>query len=176
VIYPLFFRNKPDGKLIPLIRKSAVSTAVICCILGTATIAARMIGSSGVAKALSTYIISVSSSKIIFLLFVNILLLLVGMFLDNISAILIFTPLLLPIAQYYGVDPVHFGAIVLLNTCIGLITPPMCGNVFLACGMTNTKMNEVIKPMIPFYICCLPVLLLTTYVPEISMFFVNMMR
>jgi C4-dicarboxylate transporter DctM subunit len=174
IIYPLLFNQKPTGKLIATTRKSAVSTASICIIIATATIVGRMIATGGVSTALINFLLSITNSKTVFLIIANLLLLLCGMFLETNSVIIIFTPLLVPIAKAYGVDPVHFGAIELLNLEIGLITPPFAANLFVACGMTKCRIDEVIKPLLPFYACCIPVLLLTTFVPDFTLFFVRL--
>ncbi len=90
------------------------------------------------------------------------------MFLETNSGILLFAPILIPMAEAYGVDPLHFGAILLLNLEIGLLTPPFAGNLFVGCKMTRTTIDEVLKPMLVFYTCCLPVLIITTFWPDFS--------
>jgi C4-dicarboxylate transporter DctM subunit len=175
VIYPVLFKSRPGSKFLPLARKSAISTAAICAIIATATIVGRMIATGGVSTALTNLLMSVTESKIVFLIIVNILLILCGMFLETNTVIIIFTPLLIPVVKAYGIDPVHFGAIMLLNLEIGLITPPFAANLFVTCGITKVKINDVIKPLFPFYACCLPVLILTTFEPDFTLFLVRIL-
>lgn len=174
VIYPVFFKMKPDGTLIRTVRQTAITTASICIIIATATILGRMIAMAGLTKALTGMLMSITESKYVFLIMVNVVLLLCGMFLETNSVIILFSPLFSPIAEAYGVHPVHFGAIMLLNLEMGMITPPFACNLFVATRMTGCRLDEVIRPLIPFYAACIPVLLLTTFVPEFSLFFVKL--
>ena len=123
----------------------------------------------GIATAIADALMHVTDSQVIFLILVNIILILVGMFMETTTAVILFSSLLAPIAEAYGIDLVHFGAIMLLNLEIGMITPPYAGNIFVACKMTKAPFNEVIKPLIPYYISCIIVLLITTFVPQFSM-------
>lgn len=169
VIYPLFFKQKPSIGILSTAKKSAMSCLTIGILVCTANVVARGISLGGVSQQLIDLLMGISDSKFVFLIAVNILLLICGMFLETNAAILLFAPMLIPVAQAYGVDPLHFGAIVLVNLEIGLLTPPFAACLFVGCKMTRTTINEVMKPMIPFYICCVPILLLTTYWPDFSM-------
>lgn len=169
VIYPLFFKQNPSIGILSTAKKSAMSCLTIGILVCTANVVARGISLGGVSQQLVDLLMGISDSKIIFLLAVNILLIIAGMFLETNAAILLFAPMLIPVAKAYGVDPLHFGAIVLVNLEIGLLTPPFAACLFVGCKMTRTTINEVMKPMIPFYICCLPILILVTYWPDFSM-------
>lgn len=169
VIYPLFFKQKPSIGIAATFKKSAISCLTIGILVCTANVVARGISLGGVSQKLIDVLMSISSSKFVFLVAVNILLLICGMFLETNAAILLFAPMLIPVAKAYGVDPLHFGAIVLVNLEIGLLTPPFAACLFVGCKMTRTTINEVMKPMLPFYACCLPILILTTYWPDFSM-------
>jgi len=169
VIYPLLFKQKPEQKLGPTVKLSAVTSVSIALLISSASIIGRMVAMGGIAAKVQAFMMEVTNSGAVYLIFVNLLLILVGMFLETNCGILLFTPILLPIAQAYGIDPVHFGAIMLLNLEIGLATPPFAANIFVACKLSKLRIDEIMKPMIPFYCCCLPVLLITTYWPAFSL-------
>jgi C4-dicarboxylate transporter DctM subunit len=175
IIYPLFFKMKADGSLASTARKTAITTASICIIIATATIFGRMITLAGLTETVTRFLMSITESKYVFLIVVNIVLLLCGMFLETNSVIILFSPLFSPVAVAYGVDPIQFGAIMLLNLEIGMITPPFAANIFVASRLTGCRLDEVIKPLLPFYAACIPVLLLTTFVPGFSLFFVRIL-
>jgi C4-dicarboxylate transporter DctM subunit len=103
------------------------------------------------------------------LLLINILLLGVGMFMDPVSAIVIVTPILMPVAQAIGVDPVHFGLILIVNMAIGMFTPPFGLNLFVATSIFNLPMARVVHGLIPFFLLYLLALMLITYIPAISL-------
>ena len=109
-------------------------------------------------------------NKIIFLLIVNIVLLLAGCFLDSTSALYIFTPLFVPVAQALGMSMVHFGAIMIVNLAIGLVTPPVGVNLYVACGIADVDLRKISVSVIPLLVASLIVLLLVTYVPSLSLF------
>ena len=105
----------------------------------------------------------------------NVILLLVGMFMDITPAILIFTPIFLPIAKNFGMDSVQFGIMLIFNLCIGNITPPVGNTLFIGCKVGKTSIEEVIKYLLPFYGGILVVLMLVTFIPEISLFIPKLM-
>ena len=148
---------------------SAVTTVTIALLISSASIIGRMVAMGGITAKVETFLMGVSDSKYVFLIIVNLILILVGMFLETNCGILLFTPIFVPIAQAYGIDPIHFGAIMLLNLEIGLITPPFAANLFVGCKLSKLRIDEIMKPLLPFYACCLPVLLITTFWPEFSL-------
>ena len=123
---------------------------------------------TGIPAAISSFLLQVSSSKLVILLIMNILLLIVGTFMDLTPAILIFTPIFLPICQSLGMNPVHFGIMLVFNLCIGNITPPVGNTLFIGVKVAKSKIEKVIKPMLPFYAAIIVVLLLVTYIPQLS--------
>lgn len=169
VIFPVFFKSKSESNFWTIIKQSAMTTASISIIISIATLIGRMISLGGIATAIADALMHVTDSQVVFLILVNIILILVGMFMETTTAVILFSSLLAPIAQAYGIDLVHFGAIMLLNLEIGMITPPYAGNIFVACKMTKAPFNEVIRPLIPYYVSCLSVLIITTFVPQFSM-------
>ena len=118
---------------------------------------------------ISNGILSLSDNKIVILLLINFTLLFVGIFMDMTPAVLIFTPIFLPIVTQLGIDPVHFGIIMILNLCIGLCTPPVGSVLFVGVGVANTSIQKVIKPLIPLFLAMIIALLLVTYIPALSL-------
>ena len=118
---------------------------------------------------ISSGILSLSDNKIVILLLINLTLLFVGIFMDMTPAVLIFTPIFLPIVTQLGIDPVHFGIIMILNLCIGLCTPPVGSVLFVGVGVANTSIQKVIKPLIPLFLAMIISLLLVTYIPALSL-------
>jgi tripartite ATP-independent transporter DctM subunit len=122
-------------------------------------------------QTVSNGLLSLSSNPFIILLMINLILLFVGVFMDMTPAVLIFTPIFLPIVtSQLGLDPIHFGIIMILNLNIGLCTPPVGSVLFIGCSVANMKIQDVIKPMIPFYIAMIVVLMIITFFPSITMF------
>ena len=118
---------------------------------------------------LSDWVLSISQDKIVILLIINVLLIFVGFFMDITPAVLIFTPIFLPVVTQIGIDPVHFGMMMILNLCIGLCTPPVGSVLFVGVGVSGTTIQKIIKPMIPFLIAMLITLLLVTIFPDITL-------
>jgi tripartite ATP-independent transporter DctM subunit len=119
---------------------------------------------------LTAALISLTASKFLLLILINLILLFVGTFMDMTPAVLIFTPILLPVVTELGVDPIHFGIIMVLNLCIGLCTPPVGSVLFVGCGIAKTRISEVIRPMLPLYAGMVFALFLVTYFEELSLF------
>jgi tripartite ATP-independent transporter DctM subunit len=118
---------------------------------------------------ISTVLLGISDNKIIILLIINLLLLFVGIFMDMTPAVLIFTPIFLPVVTALGMDPVHFGIIMVLNLCIGLCTPPVGSVLFVGVGVAQTTIQKVIKPLLPLFLAMIIALFLVTYFPELSL-------
>ncbi|MCD8349769.1 MAG: TRAP transporter large permease [Planctomycetaceae bacterium] len=173
VILPFFKKRWPDKKFFDLLSDSAVSSASVCAIICLAAITGRMIIFTRVPQDLTNVLHLLTSSKIVFLFLVNVILLIAGMFMETNSAVMLLGPILIPVAKSYGVDPVHFAAIVLLNMEICIITPPMAGNLLVACRVDNLNMDEVLGDLIPFFIAALVCLGIITYIPEVSLFIPN---
>ena len=118
----------------------------------------------------SNALLSLSDNKIIILLIINLTLLFVGVFMDITPAILIFTPIFLPVVTNLGVDPIHFGIIMVVNLCIGLCTPPVGSVLFVGVSVARIKIQDVLRPLIPLFLALIFVLFLVTYIPELSIF------
>jgi tripartite ATP-independent transporter DctM subunit len=113
--------------------------------------------------------LEITSSKYVMLMLVNILLLLLGTFMDMAPMLLICTPILLPVVTAFGVDPVHFGLLMIFNLCIGLCTPPVGTVLFIGCGVAKTSIGAVIRPLLPFFAMMIFVLLLVTFIPALTL-------
>ncbi len=174
VIFPLVFRSRTDSGFWRVTKASALTSAAIMMIIAFAHPVSEMITFTGISASLTEFMLKYTSSSKMFLLLVNIMLLVVGMFLETNTSILLFAPILVPVAKAYGVDPVHFSSIVLLNLEIGMITPPFAINLFTACRMLGVPIHQVLRPLLPFLLICLFVLGMTTYFPQLSLYVVSL--
>lgn len=155
--------------LMPLLRDSVSQTAVVMFIVGTASLFSWVLTVTGVASAASNGLINlVGDNKLLFLLIVNIILLIAGCLIDANSAMYIILPILYPVATSLGIDPIHLGAVMVLNMAIGLVTPPVGINLYTGCGIANISLKDISKAVLPFVVAALVVLVLVTYVPVIS--------
>ena len=119
---------------------------------------------------ISEALLSLSDNKIVLLLIINLILLFVGMFMDITPAVLIFTPIFLPVVVELGIDPVHFGIIMIMNLCIGICTPPVGTLLFVGVSVAGTTIEKVIKPLLPLFIAMLLTLMLVTFWEDLSLF------
>jgi C4-dicarboxylate transporter DctM subunit len=170
VIMPLVRKQWPTKKFKALVTDAAVTSATIAMLNVFAAVAGKMITFTRIPELLSNAMLSITDSKIIFLLLLNILLIIVGMFMETNSSILLLGPILIPLATSFGVDPIHFAGIMLLNLEVGMITPPFAANLFVGCRVGKVNMDQVLPKMIPFYIACVVVLLIVTYCPPLVTF------
>ena len=154
-----------------LLADSVSQTAVVMFIVGTASLFAWVLTVTGLAASASNMLIQVSGgNKYIFLLIINVILLIAGCFIDANSASYILVPILYPVAISLGIDGVHLGCIMVMNMAIGLITPPVGVNLYVGCGIANVSLKEISKAVLPFVAASIIALLLTTYIPVLSMF------
>jgi TRAP-type transport system large permease protein len=149
---------------------SVKSTAVVLLVCGAATSAAYYITTAQVPKVLSAALVSISNDPNVVLLLINILLLVIGCVIDLAPAILLMTPILLPIAAAFHFDPVHFGVVVCVNLCIGLVTPPVGTVLYVGCGLSKIPLTSLVRPIVPFISVMIAVLMLITYVPSLITF------
>jgi tripartite ATP-independent transporter DctM subunit len=120
-------------------------------------------------QSLTDLMLSISDNKIVILLLINLFLLAVGIFMDITPAVLIFTPIFLPVVTKLGMDPVHFGIMMVMNLCIGLCTPPVGSLLFIGVGVAGTSIQKVIRPLLPLFIAMLAALMIVTFVPKLSL-------
>ena len=174
VLYALFlsfiYKEIRLKDLPGLLLKTVETTSIVMLLIGTSKAMSWLLSYLNIPQDVSTYLVNLTDNIFFLLLVINILLLVVGTFMDMTPAVLIFTPILLPVVTKLGVDPLHFGIIMILNLCIGLCTPPVGSVLFLGCGIGKTSIDKLIKPILPFYSAMIVVLLIITYFPQLSLF------
>ncbi len=158
-------RNLPE-----VFRKSVRTTAIVLFLVGSSVSMSWAMASANIPSMISELLASVSASPIVILLILNVILLIVGTFMDLTPAVLIFTPIFLPVATSLGLDPVHFGIMMIFNLCIGICTPPVGSALFVGCGVADVPITKVVPHLIPMYVVLFLVLLLVTYIPGLSLF------
>jgi C4-dicarboxylate transporter DctM subunit len=149
--------------------RTALLTAQIFIIVAVAGVYSWLLTVSGTSEAASKFVGGLAVSPWVVLLAINLLLLVVGMFLDTASAILIFTPVLVPIARAIGVDPIHFGVILVMNLSLGTFTPPFGVNLFVGQAVLKANLREMYLGVVPFFLVALIALQLVTYLPALSL-------
>ena len=156
-------------KLPQILLDSSTTTAIVMLLIGASMSMSWALSFENIPQDISTGLLSISDNKIMILLIINLLLLFVGIFMDMTPAVLIFTPIFLPVVMKLGLDPVHFGIIMILNLCIGLCTPPVGSVLFVGVGIANTTIEKVIKPLLPLFVVMILALFLITYFPQLSL-------
>lgn len=174
VIYTLILAfviyKEVSWKQLPSIMlESVVTTSIVLLLIGASMGMSWAMANADIPYMISDTLSSVSDNPIVILLIINLILLVVGVFMDMTPALLIFTPIFLPIAMDLGMDPVHFGIMMTFNLCIGICTPPVGSALFIGCSVGKVKIDKVIKPLLPFYAVLVLALMLVTYIPEISL-------
>jgi tripartite ATP-independent transporter DctM subunit len=165
----LVYREIKWSELPRLFTDAAATTAIVLLLVGTSMGMSWVMSSANIPQTITQTLLTLTENKIVLLLIINLLLLIVGMFMDMTPAVLIFTPILLPAVVKLGVSPLHFGLILIFNLCLGLCTPPVGNCLFVGCGVAGTTIARVWRPMIPFLIAGFVVLLLVTYWPAVSL-------
>ena len=165
----LIYRELKLKYLPDILKRTIISISVIMVIISAAALFSFLITRSGLPNEIAILFREVFESRIAFLLAVNILLLIVGMFIETSAAILVLAPILAPIAVSYGVDPVHFGLIIVVNLALGMITPPLGVNLFAACAVANLRIAQIIPQLVWFVLMVFAALMIITYVPQITM-------
>ena len=156
-------------KLPKIFLDSSATTAIVMLLIGASMSMSWVLSYEHIPQEISTGLLSISDNKIMILLLINMLLLLVGIFMDITPAVLIFTPIFLPVVTKLGIDPVHFGIIMILNLCIGLCTPPVGSVLFVGVGIAKTSIERVVKPLLPLFVAMIVALFLITYIPELTL-------
>ncbi len=155
--------------------ESAKTSGIILFIIANASVFAYFLTLENIPEMLTQYVLHMHLNKIMFLIAVNIILLIAGNFMEPSSIIMIMVPLLLPIAKTLGINPIHFGVIITINMELGMLTPPVGLNLFVASGITGEPIKEVVKSVLPWFLVMLLGLILITYIPEISLWLPNKM-
>lgn len=158
-----------------IILQSGLITATVLVIIGTSSGFGRILSLERIPSTIANFIVGVSNSPFILLLMINLLLLFVGTFMETLAAVIILSPILLPIVQSFGMNPVHFGIVMVVNLTIGFVTPPLGANLFVACQISGVSFEEICKKIFPFVMAMVAALMLITYIPGISMFLPNLL-
>jgi len=164
------YRELKVSELPGILVRSSETTAVVLLLIGTCMSMSWVMSSEDIPQMISEFMLNVSDNKWVILILINVILLFVGMFMDITPAVLIFTPIFLPVVERVGVDPVHFGIMMTMNLCIGLCTPPVGSLLFVGVSIAKISLTQVIRPMLPFFLAMIFALILVMAFPEISLF------
>ncbi len=173
VVYSLLlavgvYREVRIQDLPEILLKSAETTAIVMLLIATSTALSWILSYENIPQDLTAFLLSLTESRVLILLCINLLLLAVGTFMDITPAVLIFTPIFLPVAQQLGISTLHFGIMMVLNLCIGLCTPPVGSILFVGCGIGRTTVPKTSRALLPFYGVMVLVLFLVVYLPWLS--------
>ncbi|UQG55196.1 MULTISPECIES: TRAP transporter large permease [unclassified Marinobacter] len=175
IVGGFIYRELDLKELIPILRHSVISTSAVMLIIAAASLFSFLISRSGLPNEVAGWVTVVFDSQISFLLAVNVMLLIVGMFIETSAAILVLAPIFTPIAVQYGIDPVHFGLIVVVNLALGMFTPPLGVNLFAACAVAKLSVDQLLPWLMRFVLVVLACLIAITYMPWISMGLVDLL-
>lgn len=165
----LIYRELTWTSLVKVMRDTVIATSVVMLIIAAAALFSFLLSRTGLPALATTWVEDTFTSKVTFLLAVNVFLFVVGMFIETAAAILVLAPILVPIALGFGVDPVHFGLIMVINLAMGMITPPVGVNLFAACQVARLPIERIVPSLLPFFLVIVICVLLVTYIPWISL-------
>jgi tripartite ATP-independent transporter DctM subunit len=174
VIYSLIlsvvvYREVKVAELPAILLKAVETTAIVMLLIGTSRGMSWILSYENIPQNITASLIALTESKVVILLIINLILLIVGTFMDMTPAILIFTPIFLPVVMQLGMTPLHFGIMMVLNLCIGLCTPPVGSVLFVGCSIGKTSITSMVRPLLPLYVAMILALLLVTYIPDLSL-------
>jgi tripartite ATP-independent transporter DctM subunit len=162
------YRTIRISDLPAILTKSVISASIIMFIIATAGLFSFLLTRAGVPAAIGAWITENLQSGWLFLLGVNVLLFIVGMFIETSASIIVLAPILAPVAAHFGIDPVHFGLVMIVNLALGMVTPPFGVNLFAACSVAKISLDRVVTSLIPFILVVVACLMVITYVPALS--------
>ncbi len=168
LILTVIYREVRWQELPGIFKQAVATTAIVMLLVATSMSMSWIMAYENIPQNITTLLLSISDSKLVILIIINLILLFVGIFMDITPAVLIFTPIFLPVITELGMDPLHFGIVMILNLCIGLCTPPVGSVLFVGVGVAGTSISKVIRPLMPLFIAMLVALLLITYIPSLS--------
>lgn len=166
----IIYREVKIRELPDILLKTVETTAIVMLLIGASTAMSWILSYENIPQNISATLVGLTESRVIIFMIINLVLLAVGTFMDMTPAILIFTPIFLPVAMNLGMDPIHFGIMMVLNLCIGLCTPPVGSVLFVGCGISKTSITAMVKPLLPLWLVMIAALFLVTYIPEISLY------
>ncbi|WBA82038.1 TRAP transporter large permease [Endozoicomonas sp. GU-1] len=170
LVLAIFFYKEVSLKDLPgIILNSAITTAIVLLLIGASMGMSWAMTNADIPYMVSEALLALSDNPTVILLTITLILLLVGTFMDMTPALLIFTPILLPVAMDLGIDPIHFGIMMTFNLCIGICTPPVGSALFVGCSVSGVQISDAIKNILPFYAVLFITLLLVTFIPDISL-------
>ncbi len=164
----VFYREVKPAELPGILLKTAETSAIVLFLIATSTAMSWMLSYENIPQTISAFLIGLSDNPLVILLIITLILLVVGAFMDMTPAVLIFTPIFLPVVTELGVSPLHFGMMMVLNLCIGICTPPVGSVLFVGCSVARSSMAELVRPLLPMYAAMFITLLLVTYIPALS--------
>ena len=169
-ILAVFVYKEVKVKELPqVLLQCGVTTSVVFLLIGTSMAMSWVLAAENVPQNISAALLALTANKYVLLLLINLILLAVGTFMDMTPAVLIFTPIFLPIVTGLGIHPLHFGILMIMNLCIGLCTPPVGTCLFLGCGIADTTVTKILGKLIPFFIAMVITLFICTYLPQLSL-------
>ena len=169
LILGILYKQIKFKNLSKIFLDSSKTSAIVLLLIACSMSMSWVMSYENIPQNLSDFLVGISDNKIIILLMINLILLFVGVFMDMTPAVLIFTPIFLPVVKSIGIDPIQFGIIMVINLCIGLCTPPVGSVLFVGIGVAKTSIEKVIKPLLPLFIAMILALGLITYFPEITL-------
>jgi tripartite ATP-independent transporter DctM subunit len=168
ILSSFVYREVSMSEMRAILLKSAETTAIVMFLIGTSIAMSWILAYENIPATVANALVALSDNPIVILLLINLVLLSVGIFMDMTPAVLIFTPIFLPVAVELGMSPLHFGIMMVLNLCIGLCTPPVGSILFVGCAIAKTSISRIVRPMIPMYAAMFVALMLVTYLPGLS--------
>jgi tripartite ATP-independent transporter DctM subunit len=169
LILAFIYKELKPSDLPEVLLGTVKTVAIVMLLIATSIALSWVLSFENVPQDISSALLNLSDNKFILLLIINSILLIVGIFMDMTPAVLIFTPIFLPVMLQFGVNPIHFGIVMIVNLCVGLCTPPVGAVLFIGCSVADVTIEQVIKPLLPFFVAMITALLLITYIPEISL-------
>lgn len=174
VLYTLFlalvwYREIGIRDLPRILIESAQTTAIVLMMIGASIAMSRVMAFAQIPQSIAETMLTISDNPTVILLIIMAVLLIVGTFMDMTPALLIFTPIFLPVVKVIGIDPVHFGVIMTFNLCIGICTPPVGSALFVGCSVGGVPITQVIRPLLPFFVAMIVTSLIVTFVPWLSL-------
>jgi tripartite ATP-independent transporter DctM subunit len=174
LVLAFLYREVTVRDMPQILLDSAAMTAVVMMLIAASIGMSWILSYENIPQNVATTLIGLTDNWILILLMINVILLVVGIFMDMTPAVLIFTPIFLPVVTTLGIDPTHFGIIMVLNLCIGLCTPPVGSVLFIGCGVAKTSIASVVRPLLPLFLAMIAALMVVTYVPWISLWLPRM--
>ena len=171
----LIYRELKVKDLPKILFSSAQMTSIVIFMIGVSSIMSWVMAFTNIPQIIAKSILGMTDSYAVILIIMNVLMLIIGTFMDPTPAVLIFTPIFLPIAQSFGMSPIHFGIMIVFNLCIGTITPPVGPILFTGCKVGEVSIEQVFKSLLPFYVVTMIILLLVIFVPQLSLWLPNLL-